>query len=113
MDNYCEDDKCENNGVCRPLFRDYRCECLGDSFSGERCEIVAIKIKIYRIVSKSFAYVAIIALIIVAMFIVIMDILKYCFGIDPVEIERERMRRQKQAKKRKPFIQRFIYVNAP
>jgi hypothetical protein len=40
MDTYWEDDKCENNGVCRPLF-------------------------------------------------------------------------QKQAKKRKPVIQRFIYVNAP
>jgi hypothetical protein len=48
----------------------------------------------------------------VAMFIVIMDVLKYCFGIDPVDKERERIRRQKQAKKRKPVIQRFVYVNA-
>jgi len=38
-----------------------------------------------------------------------MDILKYCFGIDPVEHERELIRRQKQ--KHKPIIQRFIYVN--
>jgi hypothetical protein len=42
-----------------------------------------------------------------------MDILKYCFGIDPVSEERERIRREKRAKKRKPIIQRFIYVNAP
>ncbi len=50
----------------------------------------------------------------VAMFVVIMDILKYCFGIDPICEERERIRRKKQAKKRKrPIIQRFIYVNAP
>ena len=45
----------------------------------------------------------------VAMFIVIMDILKYCFGIDPTREELERYRR---AKKRKPVVQRFIYVNA-
>ncbi len=102
-----------NNGVCRPLFLGYRCECLGDSFTGEQCEIVATKIKIYRIVSKSFAYVVIIALVMVAMFIVIIDILKYCFGIDPVKNERERIRRKKQAKKRKPVLQRFTYVNAP
>jgi hypothetical protein len=113
IDNYCKNNKCENNGVCRPLLRDYKCECLGESFSGQYCEITAIKIKIYRIVSKSFSYVGIIALIIVAMFIVIMDILKYCFGIDPVEGERERIRRKKQATKRKPVIQRFVYVNAP
>ena len=49
----------------------------------------------------------------VALFIVTMDILKYCFGIDPVHEERERLRREKRVKKRKPVIQRFVYVNAP
>jgi hypothetical protein len=49
----------------------------------------------------------------VAIFIIIMDILKYCFGIDPVREELEQIRRKKQARKRKPVIQRFIYVNAP
>ena len=49
----------------------------------------------------------------VAIFVVVMDILKYCFGIDPVEEERERMRPEKRAKKRKPVIERFVYVNAP
>jgi hypothetical protein len=64
-------------------------------------------------VSKSFAYVAITAMTTVAMFVIIMDILKYCFGIDPVHEERERIRREKRAKKRKPVIQRFVYINAP
>ena len=65
-----------------------------------------------KFVSKSFAYIAIIAMTSVAMFIVIMDILKYCFGIDPVENERERMRREKDARRRKrPVIERFTYVN--
>ena len=51
-------------------------------------------------------------MITVATFVVIMDILKYCFGIDPVADEREKLRREKNAKKRKrPVIQRFIYVN--
>ncbi len=111
--NFCLNNTCQNNGVCHSLFMNYTCECLGDSYSGRHCEITATKIKIYKIVSKSFAYVAIIALIIFAMFIIIMDILKYCFGIDPVHEERQRIRRQKQARKRKPVIQRYVYVNAP
>ena len=105
--------KCENQGVCRSLSDNYTCECVNDNYSGDHCEIIATKIKIYKIVSKSFAYIAIIAMVIVVMFVIIMDILKYCFGIDPVSEERERIRRQKLAKKRKPVIQRFIYVNAP
>jgi hypothetical protein len=42
-----------------------------------------------------------------------MDILKYCFGIDPVDKDRQLIRRKKQEKKRKPVIQRFMYVDAP
>jgi len=103
--------KCENQGVCRSLSDNYTCECVNDNYSGDHCEIVATKIKIYRIVSKSFAYIAIISMVIVAMFVITMDILKYCFGIDPVEKEREIIRRKKQRQKRKPVIQRFIYVN--
>jgi hypothetical protein len=53
----------------------------------------------------------------VAMFVVIMDLLKYYFGIDHTCEELKRIRRKKQAKrqakKRKPVIHRFIYVNAP
>ncbi len=113
MENYCENVTCMNKGVCRPLLMNYTCECLGESFSGRHCEITGIKIKIYRMVSKSFAFIAIIALTSVVAFIVIMDILKYCFGIDPTREELQRIRRKRQAKKRKPVIQRFVYVNAP
>jgi len=101
-----------NNGVCRPLFRNYTCECLGESYSGRHCEIITTKIVTYQMVSKSFAYVAIIAMVSVAIFIVVMDILKYCFGIDPTREELERIRRKKRVKSRKlPVIQRFKYVN--
>jgi hypothetical protein len=45
-----------------------------------------------------------------------MDILKYCFGIDPTKDELEKIRKEKAAAKRakrRPVIQKFIYVNAP
>ena len=109
----CSEGLCKNNSVCRPSFKNYTCECLGDSFYGRHCEHTALKIKIYKIVSKSVSYVAIIIMVSTAMFIIIMDILKYCFGIDPVHKERERIRQAKRAKKRKPVVQKFVYVNAP
>ncbi|UJR34697.1 hypothetical protein I4U23_027474 [Adineta vaga] len=104
MINYClfKNITCFNNGICRPLLLNYTCECLGNNYySGRHCEIKSKKILIFKFISKSFSYIVIIALIIVVMFIVIMDILKYCFGIDPVDEERQRIRRQKQITKRK------------
>ena len=98
MINLCHKGLCQNRGVCHPLLLNYSCECLSDSYSGRHCQITAKRIIILQRVSKSFAYVAIIAIITVAMFVIIMDILKYCFGIDPVEEERERIRKQKQSK---------------
>ncbi|CAF1400193.1 unnamed protein product [Adineta ricciae] len=111
--NYCINVTCQNKGVCRPLLLNYSCECLSSSFSGRHCEITATKIVIYKTVSKSVSYIAIIAMITVAAFVIIMDILKYCFGIDPTREELEHIRREKRAKKRKPVVQRFVYVNAP
>jgi hypothetical protein len=112
--NLCLNVTCENRGVCRPLLGTFKCECLGDNFySGLHCEIRTKKLIIFRTVSKSLAYIAILAMSIVVMFVIIMDILKYCFGIDPTREDLERIRRKKLAKKRKPVIQRFIYVNAP
>lgn len=111
--NMCKHDKCKNNGVCRPLLLNYTCECLGDSFSGRHCEKVSTKIKILRTVSTSFSYIAIAAMASTVMLIIIMDILKYCFGIDPVHNERERLRRMRRMKKCKPIVQRFTYIDAP
>lgn len=113
--NYCDGVKCENNGVCRPLFRNYTCECLGTSYSGRHCEHVATSMVIRQVVSKSCGYIAIIFLVVVVSFFVIMDILKYGFGIDPTKDELAKIRRQKAIKrmKHRPVIQRFTYVNAP
>jgi len=113
----CLNITCLNNGVCRPLLLDFECECLGDSYSGRYCEITSNRIHILQIVSKSFAYIAIIVMVTVAIFIVIMDVLKYCFSIDPVDPIRQELpstKRKKHGKKNKSmFITRFHYVNAP
>ncbi|CAF1248532.1 unnamed protein product [Adineta steineri] len=100
MVNHCEGVECMNNGVCRPLLLGYKCECLGTSYYGSHCEFTARKVVISKIISKSFSYIAIIALSLVVMFIVIMDILTYCFGIDMTREELERYRREKRDKKR-------------
>jgi hypothetical protein len=75
--NHCENVTYMNYGVCRPLFRDYKCKCFNGSFYGIYCEITAMKIIIFRIVSKSFAFIAIIAMVSVVTFIIVMDVLKY------------------------------------
>jgi hypothetical protein len=95
MINYCHNVTCHNRAICRPLLSDYKCECLTSSYSGRHCENVARSIVAREIVAKSFAYVVIIALSMVIIFIAILDILKYGFGIDPVRNERELLRRQR------------------
>jgi hypothetical protein len=111
--NYCQNLTCQNRGVCRPLFRNYTCECFGKSFSGRHCEITASSIVVRQMACKSFGYIAIFALTTVFMFVVIMDVLKYGFGIDPTREELERIRRKKQMKKvqHESVVQRFVYVN--
>jgi hypothetical protein len=113
MVNYCEGVKCENNGVCRPLFLNYTCECLGTGYSGRHCEFTSTSRVIHQTVSKSLGYIAITGLVVVVSFFVIMDILKYCFGIDPTKYELEKFRREQAIKRAKsrPIAHRFIYVN--
>ena len=114
MIDYCSTVQCENNGICRPSFINYTCECLGDNYYyGRHCEHTTTKLKIFKTISQSCAYIVIIVLVSTGMFIVIMDVLKYGFGIDPVDEERKRIQKEKQLKKRKPIIQRFTYINAP
>lgn len=113
MINYCENVECLNKGVCRPFLLNYTCECLGSSYSGRHCEIIAKSTILRQNVSKSFGYVAIICFVIVISFFVVMDILKYCFGIDPTKDELRRIRKAKAAKRRQVVVQKFVYVNEP
>lgn len=102
-----------NRGVCRPLVGYYKCECL-EGFEGDYCEKSANHILIRQTISKSFSYISILAMISVIAFVIIMDILKYCFDIDPTREELERIRRQKRKKiLKRPIITRYNYVNTP
>lgn len=115
MINYCEDVECMNNAICRPLLLNYSCECLTSSYSGHHCEIVSTSLTSRQMISKSFGYIAIVMIIVVVLFIIIMDVLKYGFGIDPNKDKLAKNRRMKVPKKRRhpPVITRFTYVNAP
>ena len=108
--NFCQNVTCENEGVCRSLYGSYACECLGDSSWGRHCENTASRIAVHRIIAKSIAFAAIVAMSTVATIIVVMDILKYWFGIDPVSKE---IKRRKNIKMKKTWnIVRYIYVHA-
>jgi len=48
-----------------------------------------------KIITKIICSFAILLGLSPIIFLVVMDILKYCFGIDPVKDERERIRRKK------------------
>ena len=111
--NYCKSNRCLNKGVCQSLSSTYRCLCLSEYYSGRYCQILTKKVTNYKIMSTSISYIGIIVIMSVAMFIVIMDVLKYCFDIDPTQKELEEIRQKRRAKMSKsPQIQRFVYVNA-
>jgi hypothetical protein len=108
MINYCYDELCQNSGVCRPVLGNYSCECLGGSYSGRHCETKEKRIIIIQAASKSLSFIAIIAILCVAMLIIIMDILHYCFGIDPVKKERKQIRKEKHVKRQKSIGERAL-----
>lgn len=92
--DYCSNVTCLNYGVCQNHRNNYRCVCISDSYSGSHCETTAQNIRISHVISKSLYYVALIAIICLFSFVLIMDILKYIFGIDPVESERQLMKKE-------------------
>ena len=115
MINYCQKDTCWHKGICQPLYLNYTCRCLVGSYYGRHCEIVTDQLRIRQIVSKSFAYIAIVAIASVFIFVMILDCLKYCLGIDPVDRSRKgrQLRKGKKGKQRKKpvIIIRYTYVN--
>jgi hypothetical protein len=112
--NYCENITCLNNGVCHPSLLNYTCQCVDESYSGRYCEIISNQVVVRQTVSKSFAYIAIIAMAGVVMFFVTLDVFKYFFGIDPIVKEFRRRKQKIKTKKKKPsVIIRYTYVNTP
>jgi hypothetical protein len=74
---------------------------------------------IQQVVSRSFAFIAILAVASVMIVIVLMDFLKFFFHIDPVKQERLRLQRNRALKKKKDrtpqkpkLALHYIYVDA-
>jgi hypothetical protein len=114
--NLCQNVQRSNGGVCRPSFLNYTCECLGESFSGRHCEVISWNIINRQRWSKCIAYIAIIAMVTVAVLVVPMDVLKYDFGIDPTKQELNEMEETKEKKvkgKRTIIVIRYLYVHSP
>ena len=119
--NLCDAVTCDNRGFCQMVDMEWKCLCLDDSlYYGDHCEHKTSRLKLREILSKSFASVAIGAIVTTCSFVIIMDVLKYAFHIDPVEIERDtyRRRRERHRRARRPLKDmgpkialRFQYVN--
>ena len=99
--NLCSNITCENRGTCQTVELQWKCLCLDSSlYYGDYCQFKTTKLQIREILSKSFASIAIGAIIATCTFIAVMDILKYAFHIDPVERERESYRRRREERRR-------------
>ena len=110
--NYCKSIKCENGGLCRTVFLNYRCECVGTEYSGTHCEIISNEIIIWQVVGKSVAYVAILIICGTCLLVILMDILDFFLGIE-VRLKVKTMKKEKKVSRvpKTSVIRRFIYVN--
>lgn len=118
----CVGVSCENRGICQTVDMKWQCQCLDSlNYYGDHCQYKVAALVTKEYLSRSFAAVAIVSITITGGFIVIMDILKYFFHIDPVEFERDSYRRRRELlkQKRQPappsdaprLAVRFQYVN--
>jgi hypothetical protein len=108
--------------MCQTIENDWECRCLDPTlYYGDYCQFKSGALRLREILSKSFAAVAIGAIVTTCSFVVVMDVLKYAFHIDPVECERDSYRRrielQRQARRPPPktdhprIALRFQYVS--
>ena len=116
----CANITCQNDGVCQSLYSNWSCLCTNNQlYSGIYCEVKSNSLRIKEICSRSFAGVAIGCIVTVLGFVLIMDILKYLFHVDPVHYELRRVRQKRAIRRRKivrpqqpPVITRLEYINA-
>lgn len=112
----CGNITCQNNGFCKTTDLVWKCICIDDKlFYGDYCEFQSNSLKVLKALSRSFASVAITAIALTCSFVILMDLLKYVFHIDPAKGERAAKAAEKQAKKamKQPAPQvaiRFQYV---
>ncbi|CAF2539151.1 unnamed protein product [Rotaria sp. Silwood2] len=127
--NVCANIKCENNGQCVSIYGNWSCRCTNtDLYSGTYCEIKSSSLRTKEIVSRSFSCVAIGCIATVIGFVLIMDVLKYFFHIDPIdnnlssskqnqkdprhEDEQRKEIEKKKKTKQQVLVVRFEYVHA-
>ncbi|CAF3807786.1 unnamed protein product [Rotaria magnacalcarata] len=97
----CENITCENRGICQTVAMQWKCSCLDSAYYyGDLCQFKTNKLKIREILSSSFAFIAIGVISVTCGFVVVMDVLKYVFHIDPVECERDNYRKRREAQRR-------------
>lgn len=86
--------------MCQTVDSDWQCLCLDPTlYYGEYCQFKSGTLRLHEILSKSFAAVAIGAIVTTCSFVVVMDVLKYAFHIDPVERERDSYRRRRELRR--------------
>ena len=97
----CKNITCQNHGQCVSKYGNWSCLCINtDLYSGTYCQIKSSSLRIKEIVSRSFAGVAIGCISAVIGFILIMDMLKYCFDINPVDHELQSWKEKKAYQRR-------------
>ena len=84
-------------------------------YSGRYCQVKSTALVVREVLSKSFAYIAITAITAVFVFVIVMDVMKYVFKIDPVDRERrlimlEQEKRQKKKNRRKKPRKNAVYI---
>lgn len=111
--DFCRNITCQNNGMCKTVNMTWKCFCLSDTlYYGEYCEHRTATLAIKQALTKSFSSVAITAITLTCSFVVLMDVLKYVFKIDPVKVERAKIQ-EKKAKPQsnvRPTVVRLQYI---
>ena len=84
----CANISCKNDAQCASSYGNWSCLCTNtELYSGAYCQIKSSSLITKEIVSRSFGGVAIGCISTVVGFVIIMDVLKYGFNIDPVDNE--------------------------
>ncbi|CAF5178158.1 unnamed protein product [Rotaria magnacalcarata] len=117
----CGSIKCENDAQCVSNYGNWSCRCTNNElYSGIYCEIESSSLRAKQLISRSLASVAIGCLVAVITFVILMDVLKYWFKIDPVHKDvdasknknENNERKKKSIKPKQPVIAvRFRYIH--
>ena len=114
VSDMCANITCENNGICVSSYLSWSCKCIDSSlYSGTYCEDKSSSLATKQALSKSFATVAIVMMCCAVAFIIIMDILKYVFKIDPIDREHHRLKMEKEKEKQKKFRRKKVKKKKP